>query len=60
MTLGLLVCHPRRLKALVGSKAEADAVHDAVMSEYLLRRKEAYMQKIRLLSMEDGDDDLYQ
>ncbi len=49
-----------KTEALLGSKADADAIHAAVMSEYLLRRKEAYVQKIRLFAVEDGDDDLYQ
>ena len=49
-----------KTEALLGSKADADAIHAAVMSEYLLRRKEAYVQKIRLFAVEDGNDDLYQ
>ena len=49
-----------KTEALLGSKADADAIHAAVMSEYLLRRKEAYVQKMRLFAVEDGDDDLYQ
>jgi len=46
--------------AVLRSQAEADAMHAAVMDEYLRRRKEAYVQKTRLFAVEDEDDELYQ
>ena len=44
----------------VAPAAESEALGAAVRAEYMRRRKEAYVQKIRLFAAEDEDDALYQ
>ena len=49
-----------KLQDMLPSPEDADRMHLAVSREYMRRRKEAYVQKVRLFAAEDEDDDLYQ
>ena len=48
-----------KLQGIIPSQADAEEMRAAVSREYMRRRKEAYVQKIRLFAAEDEDEDLY-